>query len=65
MGTNALLILLSMKPEYNAKIKLGILLAPIAFWKKIPLAFEYVCNIMPKIKVKKYQNSQFLSKTDT
>ncbi|KAH0950683.1 hypothetical protein HN011_001245 [Eciton burchellii] len=34
MGTTALFVLLSMKPEYNAKISFAICLAPIAFWSK-------------------------------
>ncbi|XP_018376591.1 PREDICTED: lipase 3-like isoform X2 [Trachymyrmex cornetzi] len=56
MGTTTLFILLSMKPEYNAKIKLGICLAPIAIWKeKIPLP-EYIFNKIPKITEFLYSN---------
>lgn len=52
MGTTTLFILLSMKPEYNSKINLGICLAPIAIWKeRIPLP-EYIFNKMPKIAVR-------------
>ncbi|XP_011705563.1 PREDICTED: lipase 3-like, partial [Wasmannia auropunctata] len=46
MGTTALFILLSMRPEYNAKIELGICLAPIAIWKEVypSQVFKYVGN---------------------
>ncbi|XP_011692768.1 PREDICTED: lipase 3-like isoform X2 [Wasmannia auropunctata] len=46
MGTTMFFILLSMKPEYNAKIELGICLAPIAIWKEpYPLnVFKYIGN---------------------
>jgi len=58
MGTTVLFILLSMRPEYNAKIKLGICLAPIAFWEEISPVLEYLhnSNKITKIKVKRYQN---------
>ncbi|EFN81912.1 Lipase 3 [Harpegnathos saltator] len=36
MGTTVLFVLLSTRPEYNAKISLGICLAPIAFWNEVP-----------------------------
>ncbi|XP_044010367.1 lipase 1-like [Aphidius gifuensis] len=36
MGTTMSYILLSMRPEYNDKIKFSISLAPIAFWNVIP-----------------------------
>ncbi|XP_018305084.1 gastric triacylglycerol lipase-like isoform X1 [Mycetomoellerius zeteki] len=56
MGTTTLFILLSMKPEYNSKINLGICLAPIAIWKeRIPLP-EYIFNKMPKIAEFLYSN---------
>ncbi|KAL0113152.1 hypothetical protein PUN28_012380 [Cardiocondyla obscurior] len=50
MGTTALFILLSVKPEYNAKIKLGILLAPVAMWKEVSYAVHHIRNKIPKIK---------------
>jgi len=58
MGTTVLFTLLSMRPEYNAKIKLGICLAPIAIWEEITPVLEYLhsSNKIPKIKVKRYQN---------
>lgn len=56
MGTTVLLTLLSMKPEYNAKIKLGILLAPIAFWKRVSPVIEHFLNKVPIFQVKKYEN---------
>ncbi|KAG5318972.1 LIP3 Lipase, partial [Pseudoatta argentina] len=56
MGTTTLFILLSMKPEYNAKIKLGICLGPVAIWKKrIPLP-ENIFNKIPKIMEFLYSN---------
>ncbi|XP_071649226.1 lipase 3-like [Temnothorax longispinosus] len=50
MGTTVLFVLLSMKPEYNAKIKLGILLAPVAYWKEISPAMEHIRPKIPKFK---------------
>jgi len=61
MGTTALFTLLSIRPEYNAKIKLGICLAPIAIWEEISPVLKYLhnSNKIPKIKVKRYQNHYF------
>ncbi|KYN02544.1 Lipase 1 [Cyphomyrmex costatus] len=42
MGTTELFVLLSIRPEYNAKIKLGICLAPIAIWKEMSLLLKYL-----------------------
>jgi len=58
MGTTVLFTLLSMRPEYNAKIKLGICLAPVAFWEEISPIVEYLrdSNKILKFKVKRYQN---------
>ncbi|XP_011707001.1 PREDICTED: lipase 3-like, partial [Wasmannia auropunctata] len=50
MGSTALFILLSTKPEYNTKIKLGICLAPIAIWKKIPPFLQFFGNDVSNIK---------------
>lgn len=50
MGTTVLLVLLSTKPEYNTKIELGILLAPVAMWKEIPLTVKYIRNVIPLYK---------------
>ncbi|KAL0102715.1 hypothetical protein PUN28_018193 [Cardiocondyla obscurior] len=50
MGTTLFFALLSMKPEYNAKIKLGMLLAPVAIWKKVSVFLEHFRTKMPKIK---------------
>ncbi|XP_011695500.1 PREDICTED: lipase 3-like, partial [Wasmannia auropunctata] len=49
MGNTVLFTLLSTKPEYNIKIKLGICLAPVAIWKKIPSLIQYIHNV-PNIK---------------
>ncbi|XP_011866796.1 PREDICTED: lipase 3-like [Vollenhovia emeryi] len=50
MGTTTLFILLSTKPEYNVKIKLGILLAPVGIWKEISTPVEHIYNRIPKLK---------------
>ncbi|XP_018395697.1 PREDICTED: gastric triacylglycerol lipase-like [Cyphomyrmex costatus] len=50
MGGTVLFILLSMKPEYNAKIKLGICFAPIAIWKEVSPAMKYLSNMTPSLK---------------
>lgn len=45
MGTTLLYVLLSMRPEYNAKIKLGICLAPVASWIEVtPLVQQFADN---------------------
>ena len=54
MGTTTLFTLLSMRPEYNAKIKLGICLAPVAIWKEVSPFLEHFRRKMPKILVKRY-----------
>lgn len=56
MGSTSLLALLSMKPEYNAKIKLGICLAPVAFWKETSPVFKFFFSITPQIKVTMEKN---------
>ena len=53
MGSTELFVLLSMKPEYNAKIKLGICLAPIAIWKETIPSLEYFHKMIPNFKVKR------------
>lgn len=55
LGTTVLFVLLSTKPEYNAKIKLGICLAPVAIWKEISPALRHILPKIPNIKVKKYR----------
>ncbi|KAH0949508.1 hypothetical protein HN011_007074, partial [Eciton burchellii] len=50
MGTTTLFILLSMKPEYNAKLKVAICLAPVALWVKMSPTFYEIINIIPPIK---------------
>jgi len=50
MGTTALFILLSMKPEYNAKIKLAVCLAPVAFWNEVSPMIQYIANMIHSIR---------------
>ncbi|KYQ60773.1 Lipase 1 [Trachymyrmex zeteki] len=50
MGNTALFTFLSMKPEYNAKIKLAVCLAPAAFWNETSPTLQYVVNMMPNIR---------------
>ncbi|KAL6256294.1 hypothetical protein P5V15_012410 [Pogonomyrmex californicus] len=50
MGTTSLFALLSTKPEYNAKIKMAICLASVAFHiKEIP-TFKEIISLIPVIK---------------
>lgn len=63
MGTTTLFVLLSTRPEYNAKIKLGICFAPIAIWKEISISMKHILPKVPMIKVKSYRN-RILSKTN-
>ncbi|KAM0728120.1 Lipase 3 [Formica fusca] len=51
MGTTVLFALLSTKPEYNAKIRLGICLAPIAFWKEVSPIAKFLSNLAPQLKI--------------
>lgn len=51
MGTTALFVLLSMKPEYNEKISFGICLAPIAFWINYPIVLTTALNNVSPIQV--------------
>jgi len=51
MGTTALFVLLSTKPEYNIKIKMAICLAPIAFLMKITPIFNKIIDSFPILKV--------------
>ncbi|XP_018405978.1 PREDICTED: lipase 1-like [Cyphomyrmex costatus] len=50
MGGTELFVLLSIRPEYNAKIKLGICLAPIAIWKETSPPLKYFHNMLPNFK---------------
>ncbi|XP_018352189.1 PREDICTED: lipase 1-like [Trachymyrmex septentrionalis] len=56
MGSTELFVLLSMRPEYNAKIKLGICLAPVAIWKKTIPFLEYFYKMIPNFKEFCYSN---------
>lgn len=51
MGTTMLFVLLSLKPEYNAKIKLASCLAPVAFWKDVSPIFRQIAYIAPVLAV--------------
>ncbi|XP_070148822.1 lipase 3-like [Polyergus mexicanus] len=51
MGTTVLFALLSTKPEYNAKIRLGICLAPIAFWKEVSPIIKFLIDLAPLLEV--------------
>ncbi|XP_032669548.1 lipase 3-like [Odontomachus brunneus] len=44
MGTTMLYVLLSTRPEYNTKIKLGVCLAPIAFWNEVSPFMQQIVN---------------------
>lgn len=50
MGTTSLFVLLSVKPEYNTKVKMGIGLAPVAFWEKVTPSFNELVSILPVVK---------------
>ncbi|KYM93609.1 PREDICTED: lipase 1 [Cyphomyrmex costatus] len=49
MGNTALFTFLSMKPEYNAKIKLAVCFAPVAFWNEVSPTVQYVANMLHNI----------------
>ncbi|KAG5324849.1 LIP1 Lipase, partial [Pseudoatta argentina] len=56
MGSTELFVLLSTRPEYNSKIKLGICLAPIAIWKETIPSLEYFRKMIPNFKEFFYSN---------
>ncbi|EFN89157.1 lipase 3 [Harpegnathos saltator] len=49
MGTTMLFILLSMKPEYNAKIELSICFTPVASWKEVSPTFRQIAYTAPVV----------------
>ncbi|KAL6424434.1 hypothetical protein ACFW04_009895 [Cataglyphis niger] len=51
LGTASLFVLLSTKPEYNAKIRLGTCFAPIAFWKEVSPIVKFGIDIAPQLEV--------------
>ncbi|XP_011688915.1 PREDICTED: lipase 1-like, partial [Wasmannia auropunctata] len=51
MGTTMFFVLLSMRPEYNAKIELGICLAPVAIWKEIAPLYQFLQSQKQIIRV--------------
>lgn len=51
MGTTSLFVLLSTRPEYNVKIRLGVCLAPVAFFKERTPLIESAVSIAPKLIV--------------
>lgn len=53
MGTTVSFVLLSTRPEYNAKIKLGLCLAPVAIWKEVDPLIKFLSRMAPQIKVGK------------
>jgi len=54
MGTTIFFTLLSTRPEYNAKIKLGVCFAPIAMSNEVPTLVEYLhtYNVLKFFEVK-------------
>lgn len=46
-GTTSLLVLLSMKPDYNDKIDIATLMAPMAFFKHLePVQRKYLSSFL-------------------
>ena len=66
MGTLTSYILLSVKPEYNQKMKLVISLSPVVYWDKKTPAINFLIGISPRLKVIYYLltiiNSYFRNK---
>lgn len=50
-GTTAFLVLLSMRPEYNSKLSIGYLMAPVAYYRFPTALFKHVASINDKISV--------------
>lgn len=51
LGTTYLFVLLSMKPEYNTKIKLATCMSPMAFWTDMPLKLKKAVDITSMLEV--------------
>lgn len=51
MGTTMLFALLSMRPEYNAKIRAGFALAPVAFMTKVKSPIRLLAPFSKDIQV--------------
>jgi hypothetical protein len=48
MGTTMFYVLMSMKPEYNAKIRHMVALAPVAFLRNTKSLFAVATKFVPK-----------------
>jgi hypothetical protein len=48
MGTTMFYVLMSMKPQYNAKIRHMVALAPVAFLKNTKSLFAVATKFIPK-----------------
>jgi hypothetical protein len=47
MGTTMFYVLMSMKPEYNAKIRHMVALAPVAFLRNTKSPFASITKLLP------------------
>lgn len=50
-GTTSLLVLLSEKPEYNDKIYVASLMAPVGYMKNVDYIYKILSTIAPLFKV--------------
>jgi alpha/beta hydrolase fold. len=61
MGSTMFYVLMSMKPEYNAKIRHMVALAPVAFLKNIKTPFASTAKLLPRaVSIKKWRRSLLL-----
>lgn len=50
-GTTALITMLSEKPEYNEKIHVASLMAPVGYMKHVDIVYQMLFALMPTVQV--------------
>ena len=60
MGSTMFFVLMSMKPEYNAKIRHMVALAPVAFLKNTKTPFASTAKLVPSgVSTKKKREDRY------
>lgn len=53
-GTTALMVLLTEKPEYNDKIHVASMLAPVGYMSHVDVVYKLIFSIVPVLKVMRH-----------
>lgn len=59
-GTTSLLVMLSERPEYNEKIRMASLLAPVAYIGYADSIYQLIANIGPFLDVSNFNKTSFI-----